>query len=401
LTRPAMRKLAPGRRLHQHGIAYEKLPNGDGRFLVNVMVDGQRVHRVVGLESAGVTREKAEQLIEQFRTEARHERLNLPKGRKLALGFKDAANRYLGKLVEEGGRDMKMKRSHLDRHLVPFFQETPLDKLSSFDVERFKKAQATAGASAGSTNRRLAVLSHLYAKAIEWKWIAHRPFRIKRLREGNGRIVYLTQGQIARLLEAARLSGSAQLYLFVLIGLETSMRLSEILSIRVENIDPDRKTIFVPKAKAGARSQPMTSHLARVLRGHIETLQPGQVWLFPSKSSASGHTQEIKKSFRSAVLAAGLDPREVIRHTLRHTAISHAVQAGVDLPTVQRVSGHKTLSMVARYAHQNGAHIEAAMDKLEARIAAATVESVPHNYTGITQTKQKRPARNRRKSLIS
>jgi len=66
LTRPAMRKLAPGRRLHQHGIAYEKLPNGDGRFLVNVMVDGQRVHRVVGLESAGVTREKAEQLIEGY-----------------------------------------------------------------------------------------------------------------------------------------------------------------------------------------------------------------------------------------------------------------------------------------------------------------------------------------------
>jgi integrase len=57
----------------------------------------------------------------------------------------------------------------------------------------------------------------------------------------------------------------------------------------------------------------------------------------------------------------------VVRHTLRHTAITHLVQAGVDLPTVKRISGHKTLIMVERYAHQNGAHIQAAMDALEAR----------------------------------
>jgi site-specific recombinase XerD len=67
------------------------------------------------------------------------------------------------------------------------------------------------------------------------------------------------------------------------------------------------------------------------------------------------------------VRAAGLDPDEVVRHTLRHTAITHLVQAGVDLPTVKRISGHKTLIMVERYAHQNGAHIQAAMDALEAR----------------------------------
>jgi hypothetical protein len=65
------------------------------------------------------------------------------------------------------------------------------------------------------------------------------------------------------------------------------------------------------------------------------------------------------------VEAAGLDPDVILRHTLRHTAITHLVQAGVDLPTVKRISGHKTLAMVERYAHQNGTHIQAAMDKLE------------------------------------
>ncbi|MEZ4575790.1 MAG: tyrosine-type recombinase/integrase, partial [Vampirovibrionales bacterium] len=48
-------------------------------------------------------------------------------------------------------------------------------------------------------------------------------------------------------------------------------------------------------------------------------------------------------------------------NTLRHTAITHLVQAGIDLPTVKRISGHKTLRMVERYSHQNGEHIQAAM----------------------------------------
>jgi hypothetical protein len=40
----------------------------------------------------------------------------------------------------------------------------------------------------------------------------------------------------------------------------------------------------------------------------------------------------------------------------------------LDLPTVKRISGHKTLAMVERYAHQNGEHIQGAMDKLQNRL---------------------------------
>jgi site-specific recombinase XerD len=64
-----------------------------------------------------------------------------------------------------------------------------------------------------------------------------------------------------------------------------------------------------------------------------------------------------------------LNPKEVVPHTLRHTVISHAVQAGIDLPTVQHISGHKTLSMVMRYTHRNSDHVQAAMDRLEERYA--------------------------------
>ena len=59
----------------------------------------------------------------------------------------------------------------------------------------------------------------------------------------------------------------------------------------------------------------------------------------------------MDRPFRDAVTRAGLDPALITPHVMRHTAITKLVQAGVDLPTVQRISGHKTLTMVLRYAH--------------------------------------------------
>lgn len=377
LTRPAMRKLATGGKINEHGITFERLANGDGVFIVNVMVDGQRIHRVIGRESEGTTRTQAEEFIEKARQDAKAGRLNLPKGRKLALSFREAAEKYIAKLEQEGGKDIETKRYRLEQHLVPFFGDTPLSKISSFDVERYKKQRGTeptmrpngpggkpvfGGPTKPATiNRELAVLSHLLNKAIEWGWLDHRPATIKRLKEHAGRITYLTVEQIDRLLKAAEGDQNRQIYPFIRIGLETSMRKSEILSIRREHIDTQRLVIYIPKAKAGAREQPITKSLADYLENYVASLQPGVAWLFPSMGAKEGRTVNLDKPFRRCVLAAGLDVKQVVRHTLRHTAITHLVQAGVDLPTVKRISGHKNLSMVERYSHQNGAHIQAAM----------------------------------------
>ena len=51
LTRAQIRKLKSGEKLAEHGIATERLSDGDLRFSINIMVDGTRIHRVVGRES--------------------------------------------------------------------------------------------------------------------------------------------------------------------------------------------------------------------------------------------------------------------------------------------------------------------------------------------------------------
>jgi len=88
-----------------------------------------------------VTRKQAEDYIEQIKTDARNGRLNLPKGRKTVLGFREASEKYLAKLQDEGGKDLKAKKMRLGRHLIPFIKNKPLSSISTFDIERYKKSR--------------------------------------------------------------------------------------------------------------------------------------------------------------------------------------------------------------------------------------------------------------------
>lgn len=366
LTRLDLRALQSGQHITKDGIRFDRLADGDGRFTVEIMVDRIRIHRVVGLESEGVTLTQAQVFIEQLRADARRDRLSLPSGRKVALGFSAAAAQYLERLQASGGRNLKQKRQQLTQHLQPFFGDKPLSKLVPFDLQRYVRARRDAGAATATINSELAALSHLLHRAIDWGWL-DRMVKVPSLREDNRRLIYLTQDQIDRLLTAARADRCWEIYPFILIGLHTAMRRMEILSIRWEHIDLARRVIHIPKAKAGARDQPITQALADYLAS-VRAMAPGAVWFFPAEDSTSGHRIAIEKPFRRVVAAAGLNPQEVTRHTLRHTAITHLVQAGVDLPTVQRISGHRTLAMVARYSHQSGEHIANAMDRLSERV---------------------------------
>ena len=372
LSRQNIRKTPIGLKIIEHGICFKRLKNGDGCYSVNIMVDGIRIHRVIGKESEGVTRKQAEEFIENARTDARYDRLNLPKGRKTSLGFKDASEKYIAKLTQEGGKDLKMKNYRFDMHLSPFFKNKPLSRITSFDVERYKKARKESGAALATVNRELAAMSHLYTKAVDWKWINYKPSIIKKFKENPTRIIYLTVEQARRLIEAAKEDQNQNIYPFIVVGLETGMRRMEILAIRLEHIDFEQKKIHIPKAKAGARDQPITKHLCRVLKPYVERLfEQGHEWLFPAPKSRTGHVVAIEKSFKRVVEEASLNSQQITIHTMRHTAITHLVQAGVDLPTVQRISGHKGIEMVVRYSHQNGEHIQSAMDKLEDRYALA------------------------------
>ena len=152
LGRVSMRKLPAKGKITEHGITFERLTNGDGVFSVNVMADGQRIHRVIGRESEGVTRTQAEDFIEKVRTDARAGRLSLPSGRKTSFSFGETAQKYLDRLQETNGKNLVAKERQLRLYLVPFFGSHRLDKISSFMIDQYKRRRLDTNASNGTIN---------------------------------------------------------------------------------------------------------------------------------------------------------------------------------------------------------------------------------------------------------
>ncbi|WP_435199705.1 tyrosine-type recombinase/integrase [Qipengyuania sp. 902] len=363
-----MRKLRAGEAITEHGITASRQGNGDLRYSVNIMVDGERIHRVIGRESDGTTREQAERAIEKYRTDARAGRLDLPKGRKRHRTFREFAEEYLTLIHghPKHGKNFSRKSSHIRRQLIPHFKSGRLDKITDADISAFIQKRLLNGISKATVNRELSTLSHLLNRAVEWGWLRVKP-KVDKFAEVPKRVETLSSSERHRLLEAAIRDQDPHTWLFVAIAMGTGMRHSEILRIRWEQIEFDLRRIHVPQAKAGMREQPMPQTLARRLQH--EWLARGEPvdWLFPTirKDAKHPHRSTMAKQFARTVERAGLDPQSVTPHTLRHTAITDLVKAGVDLPTIQKISGHKTLAMVLRYTQLADEHVSDSVNVLE------------------------------------
>lgn len=153
LDRRRLRELKPGEKITEPGITVVRLADGDLRYSVAIMVDGERIYRVIGKASERVTRTQCEEFIAQKQTEARAGRLSLPKARKLALTVAAAARRYLQRLEESGGNNIPIKRRQLDIYLVPYFGAQRLDAITEFAVGKYK---SSAWARARRTPRSIA-----------------------------------------------------------------------------------------------------------------------------------------------------------------------------------------------------------------------------------------------------
>ena len=379
LTRPAIRSLKPGERITEHGITAERLSDGDVRYSVNIMVDGERIHRVVGRASADVTRTQAEEFIAKTRSDAREGRLSLPRGRKIHLSFTKAAKLYLVAEKEVGAKDLVSKEGHLRLHLVPYFGSMRVERISKFTVEKFRNNMLRRGHKLGTVNRVLSTYRHMGNRLADQGKVPS-PFPMIKLKEpDNRRNRVLTHEEEDALLKAALMDTNPYSWLFIKIGLSTGLRHSEILFARFDGFDPARRRLRVRVKGGRIREQPLSMKITQVLVGECGMTDDPEGWVFPSNRSASGHIEDMKTAFRRCVVRAGLDPTEVVPHTMRHTAITNLAATGADIPTIQEFSGHLNLKMVMRYAHARDRRVDQAVDEMER--AKTKVEQIAQSKT--------------------
>ncbi len=367
LDRPSIRRLKPGEKITEHGITAERLRDGDLRYSVNVMVDGERIHRVVGYEIDGTTRTQCENFIAKVRQDAKENRLDLPRGRKIHLTFTAAAERYLSLERETGGKDMASKERHLKLHLVPYFGNMRIDRISKFTVEKFRNELRRKGMAEGGIVRVLATFRHMGNRLSgQEPPVIPAPFKMPTIGVVENRREFVLDAEEERALLAAALEDSnTYVWLFIKIGLSTSMRHTEILSARFDNLDSTRRRIEVRVKGGKRRAQPLSRGMTEILLRERDMAADPDGWIFPNPKSASGHCDSMKKPFRRCVVRARLDPTKVSPHTLRHTSITAFAETGADVKTIQRFSGHTTERMVMRYTHARDERVDDALERME------------------------------------
>ena len=160
------------------------------------------------------------------------------------------------------------------------------------------------------------------------------------------------------------------------------LRRSELLQLKVADIDSPRMVLRVERGKGGHdREVPLSPTLLTALRDYYRWMRP-QTYLFPGTHAGWRvdrplTSKVVWEAVRFAARAAGID-RRVSPHTLRHSYATHLLEAGADLRTIQVLLGHADLSHTTVYLHLSRRHLQAAPNPLE-QLQVATPVVLPRS----------------------
>lgn len=245
-----------------------------------------------------------------------------------------------------------------------FFGRSP-DRLTLEDVRTFQVHLASKGVAWASLNQTVAALRFFYGVTLG---LAEVPERIAYAREPRRLPVVLSADEVVRFLEAVpSLKARAALTTAYAAGL----RVSEVIGLRVGDIDSGRMLIRVERGKGGKERYVMLSEqLLGILRTCWRLARPAH-WLFPGRDASRPiEATVLHAACRSARVAAGID-KKVTVHVLRHSFATHLLENGIDIRVIQVLLGHAHLSTTARYTHVSQVVIrrtESPLDRLRLEV---------------------------------
>lgn len=319
----------------------------------------------------------------------------------------DLMGRYL---VEEVVPALKPRTANLyaqyaANHVVPALGAKRARDVTYSDIAKLHRAIGAKGAQVAA-NRVVAFVGAFYSwagKAGEVPRGTNPTRDVTRFKE-QARTRYLSDDEIARLGETLALAetaglpyavnpnkrtkhapgpdsrhtispfatGAVRLLLF------TGCRLNEILKLRWNDVDIERGLLTLQDSKTGARPVWLNAAALAVLE-ELSRIRMGDYVVAGDRPDMP--RADLSRPWRQVVKHAGLEG--VTLHTLRHTHASVGVGAGIGLPLVGALLGHKVASTTARYAHVAADPARRASETIGATITAALERRSSDNVVGI------------------
>ena len=233
---------------------------------------------------------------------------------------------------------------HAVERFSRFLGRSP-DESTAEDVRAFLIHELDRGISRGYFVIQQNALRHLYRDTLgrtDELEALPRPKRERRLP------VVLSRGEVRRLFAVVENIKHKALFMT---AYDAGLRVSELLNLKIEDIDSQRMVIRVRKGKGKKdRYGRLSPGLLELLREYWRIERP-ETLLFPGVCrhkrydiTTPGHI--LKKLCRKAGIT-----KRVSMHTLRHSFATHLLEAGTDLRVIQQLLGHSNIQTTCLYTH--------------------------------------------------
>ncbi len=231
------------------------------------------------------------------------------------------------------------------RSLAKHYRRSP-DQISMEEVQAFLEHMITTRNLAWSTcNIAASAFRFLYHTTLGRDRLT---FEVPASKQPQRLPEILSREEVARLIESPP-NPKHRLLLATIYA--CGLRVSEALRLKVGDVDRGRMTVRIEQGKGKKdRVVPLSRRLLLQMEAHWRK-EPPRMWLFPNRDGTRPMDITVaQKVYMMAKLRTGITKRGGI-HGLRHAFATHLIEAGTDVPTVQQLLGHRSVTTTMRYFH--------------------------------------------------
>lgn len=283
--------------------------------------------------------------------------------------FREFAAQYMTHALQVK-RSANDDDSKLRLWMLPAFGDRKLSEITTREIQFYLNGIAKTHSHA-TTNRHHSLISRMFKLAVIWAVIERSPcFGLVKFREVKRAERFLSPDAIARFFAAMETDSNPVMCSALRLLLLTGLRRSEVTKARWEQVDTDKRLLFLPKTKSGKpRHVVLNSQAATLVVGlPSRGVSP---FLFPAKAGLKS-IENPKSTLWRLLDRAGIARMRI--HDLRHTFASVGLNAGATLAEIQSLLGHSSSAMTERYAHLSQDSARRASEVVSNAVANAVLQ---------------------------
>ena len=327
-------------------------------WYLDYRVDGEHIRKPIG-----TNKKLAEVALKDIELKLFKGEIKAPKPKKKILEFIDEFLKSYKATMKP--TTYNRYRAVMD-HFTAFLEDNEalktLDQVSPAHIEQFKLYRLES-VTHKTANFELSVVRTLFNHAKKFGYIGKNPVtNIQKIRTSRKQPRFFSEEEIAAIMEVCDDYFKA---LFSTL-LCTGIRRGELKFLEWSDIDFEKgiikiqvKDYWEPKGRR-SREIPIHDKLRSILEKHKQKYGNNR-WVFTKDNGEQ--LDHLWRRFQSILKKA--DVKDATVHTWRHTFASHLVMAGVDVPTVQKLMGHRDIQTTMIYAHLAPDHLKTSLNRLE------------------------------------